>query len=372
MKVFNRKVLYLFGIILLASAVSIIAMPIRNIFVKAGDMHRPRAGHNAILLNDGRVLIVGGVHVGSSDETAEIYDPSSNNFKIIGKTTNTYNCGTLYKDKVFLLKDGRVILLSSCDNNRKAEFYDPLTNNFSLSKDEMHISRKGDFSATLLKDGRVLITGGNDQDLNQSTTASAEIYDPVLDKFRIIGNMNFPREQHSSALLPDGKVLIFGGINYNPKTGMSSHYTSVETFNPETNKFSVIGNLIASDTPLKAIELGNEEVLIVRKQPEIYNYRTNHSKLTSSMNVERNYSECIKLSNGEVLMFGGTDLSQALSTVEMYIPKLNKFSLLNDMKLPRILHTATLLNNGNVLITGGVRRFNQHGAYKETEVYKFH
>src|SRR5947208_1333263 len=66
-------------------------------------------------------------------------------------------------------------------------------------------------SATLLKNGKVLIAGG----FSGSTLSEAEIYDPALKTFRSVGQMSVERSGHSATILPDGKVLIAGGYNGN-------------------------------------------------------------------------------------------------------------------------------------------------------------
>ncbi len=71
-------------------------------------------------------------------------------------------------------------------------------------------------SAVLLKDGRVLITGGywckgSGGKCNEVAPKSAEIYDPKIGKFIRTGDMNFGRTYHSSILLNDGRVLVVGG-----------------------------------------------------------------------------------------------------------------------------------------------------------------
>jgi hypothetical protein len=73
-------------------------------------------------------------------------------------------------------------------------------------------------SATLLRDGRVLVAGGG----NPSATLSAELYDPASDKWTATGSMT---DYHgpAAALLRDGRVLVAGGGQagdvYSPATG---------------------------------------------------------------------------------------------------------------------------------------------------------
>src|SRR6476660_5780984 len=79
-------------------------------------------------------------------------------------------------------------------------------------------------SATLLLDGRVLIAGGiTGSDETISTVGSAEVYNPVTESFAVTGSMTTPRGEHTATLLSDGKVLIAGGrVIVAPNISLSS------------------------------------------------------------------------------------------------------------------------------------------------------
>src|ERR1700678_3746176 len=64
-------------------------------------------------------------------------------------------------------------------------------------------------SATLLPDGKVLIAGGMRR--NQDFYKSAELYDPATGKFQATGEMSIGRVGHIAVLLKSGKVLVAGG-----------------------------------------------------------------------------------------------------------------------------------------------------------------
>ena len=77
-----------------------------------------------------------------------------------------------------------------------------------------------DHTATLLKDGRVLVVGG------RGRLTSAEIWDPETGRWTPGGNTVEPRSEHTATLLPDGTVLVAGGPGkidlveiYDPETG---------------------------------------------------------------------------------------------------------------------------------------------------------
>jgi hypothetical protein len=91
-----------------------------------------------------------------------------------------------------------------------AELYDPRTGSFSLAN-LMGANRCG-HSATLLPDGRVLIAGGIDDAQPTVRISSAELYEPKTGKFRSTGSLTTAWAGGQAAtLLPDGSVLIVGG-----------------------------------------------------------------------------------------------------------------------------------------------------------------
>jgi Kelch motif/Galactose oxidase, central domain len=125
-----------------------------------------------------------------------------------------------------LLRDGRVLVVGGSNGSipiKIAELYDPATDAWSLTQNPLH--QRAAHTATLLSDGRVLIAGGADTHFN--LVANAEIYDPATASWSEAGTLNTPREDHTATLLPDGRVLIAGGTQ-NATDGLAS----AEIFNP--------------------------------------------------------------------------------------------------------------------------------------------
>jgi hypothetical protein len=100
-------------------------------------------------------------------------------------------------------------------------------------------------TATLLIDGRVLITGGS---YAASPLATTEIYDPVMRAFTPAGVMTAARTGHTATLLPDGRVLIVGG---------DSSMGSAELYDPSTGNFTATGSLLMARTAFNATLLAN-------------------------------------------------------------------------------------------------------------------
>ena len=82
-------------------------------------------------------------------------------------------------------------------------------------------------SATLLQDGRVLIAGGYHVDSKGDYQYHDEAYlfDPATNTFSSAGKMKDARSDHTATLLKDGRVLVVGGKG-------SDYFESAEIFDP--------------------------------------------------------------------------------------------------------------------------------------------
>jgi large repetitive protein len=111
----------------------------------------------------------------------------------------------------------------------------------------MRIARAG-HKATLLANGKVLVTGGTN---STGTLATAELFNPVTDTFTRVGNMGTPRVGHTATLLANGKVLVAGGGT-----------AKAELFNPSTGVFTSTKPMIAARMGHTATLLKNGKVLL--------------------------------------------------------------------------------------------------------------
>jgi hypothetical protein len=111
-------------------------------------MATARSSMTATGLENGRVLVVGGV----SEPTTELYDPSTETWSPGGTLTQPR-----WLHEAVRLRDGRVLVAGGA-HTASAEVYDPATNRWTPIG-SMNVDRY-DFTATLLRDGRVLVVGG--------------------------------------------------------------------------------------------------------------------------------------------------------------------------------------------------------------------
>jgi N-acetylneuraminic acid mutarotase len=285
----------------------------------------PRTCHAAVLLDDGRVLVVGGTDdSGQFVVKAELYDPQTERWTAAGRPKQPTGNQSLTR-----LADGRVLMaggsndLDGASALSSTELYDPTTGRWTTAK-KMSTGRSA-HKATLLPDGRVLVVGGAGPFVSPTepvSLASAELYDPVSGRWTDAGDMSERRFDHTMTLLPDGRVLVTGG-----SPGFGAESAAVELYDPARNAWATL----------------------------------------SAMGKGRYQHTATILEDGRVLVAGGLDEDDAASaSVELYDATKGSWSAGPSMVEARIRHTATLLRDGTVLVAG-----NEYGDMDPTAAELF-
>ena len=344
-------------------------------FSSVGRMTAPRTSHTATMLKDGTVLIAGGspaviinprgfsANINGALDSAEIYQPLQKKFSGSSQAMNTARS----QHTATLLNDGKVLLAGGLDNNgaviASAEIYDPATGNFTLTGSML--TPRFLHSATLLDDGTVLIAGGYNAGILE--TDSAEIYVPASGKFEPTkGPMTTPRGFQTAIKLHDGDVLIMGG-EFN-----QTDLLSAELYVPATRTFSATGDLKIARVAATATLLNDDQILVAGGgsfddvnlnfvesfgSAEFYNAAGSPSGALSFMTDPRVGHTATRMANGKVLIAGGEVLylitPAVLNSTELYHQDTGQFTRGPAMSTTRWLHTATTLKSGQVLVAGG-------------------
>ena len=211
--------------------------PTAGTFSPTGSMSTARAFQTATLLADGRVLIAGGSPAAwgttSKLASAEIYDPRTGTFSASGSMTLERDFHTATG-----LADGRVLIAggsgTSAEDLASAEIFDAGAGTFSPTG-AMTVGREYQ-SATRLADGRVLLVGGGSDYVTRAFIASAEIYDPRTGSFSATGSLAVARTYHAATVLTDGRVLVTGGY------GAAAPLASAEIYDPTSGTFTSAGS----------------------------------------------------------------------------------------------------------------------------------
>jgi hypothetical protein len=224
----------------------------------------------------------------------------------------------------------------------------------------------------------VLITGGTgmvDAPTGQSPAVldAAEVYDCVAGVFLPINSMTTARDHQAATVLPNGKVLIAGGINTAfapsiPFAGAAVPWilASTEMFNSSDGAFDAGPKMTLPRDEPTATLLGNGRVLILgggSTSAELYDLAANKFVTTGALAQSRYGQSATLLADGQVLIIGG-----GAKQTELYDPRTGRFRLSAKLHSDRIYHTVTQLHDGTVLIAGG-SPYARSAAVDSTEIY---
>ena len=313
-----------------------------------GPVAKAATNASSTLMQNGKVLVAGGNvgGIGAVFPDAQVYDPATNLWTARKmKAGRNWNTGTL-------LPDGRVLIVGGSNGKlngdklgilKTAEFYDPATGTFALSGSKMATPRAS-HTATLLPNGKVLVAGGMNVYVPRirwgSCTNLAELYDPATDSFSSAGAMRVVHCGHTATVLQNGKVLIVGG-------------TDAELYDPATNRWSSAGAMNAAHAG-SAVLLPNGKVLLAGATvpAELYDPAAGTFTVTGSSANLYGANTAVLLTNGKVLMAGGP-----AGQCELYDPLAGTWSATGSLNSVRFGFGLSLISDGHVLVTDGMTSY---------------
>ncbi len=240
--------------------------PRTNIWSPAGLLARARAHHAAVRIGDGLVMVIGGETVTPEGETVtattEIYDAFSRRWVMVGEMGTARAAHA-----VVAFPDGRVLASGGIGADGEAvvsaEMYSPSTGLWSRVRD-MSQPRVG-HTATLLPDGKVLVAGGVADD-GGVALATAELYDPATDEWSPTGEMAEGRLRHTASLIIGGNVVVVGGSSEGQPLGLEQFeatLASAEVYERSTGTWAEAGTMLGSRSNHATVVLVSGQVMAV-------------------------------------------------------------------------------------------------------------
>jgi hypothetical protein len=235
----------------------------------------------------------------------------------------------------------------------------------ALTKDGGSVAPIGAYpTATTLPNGRVLITGG--QIASFVSSAAAQIYDPATGRMVATGSMNTPRTKHTATLLPNGMVLVVGGqaMTQNPlSTSLTTvNLATAELWDPQTSTWTLLptsmtlarylhtANLLtAGPNAGKVAIIGGTGGTGAGTTIELFDPATQTWTAGPTLTTSRSEHRTVALTGaqaGRFLIVSGTnaEVYDSLTSTRVAGPTLKK---------SRTQASATVLSDGNVLVAGG-------------------
>lgn len=267
-------------------------------------MNKGRGHHNLIRLKDSSILAIGGYN----ENSCEILNNDCTKWEFTDSLKKKRN----FRPSVTLMNDGNVLMIGGVVYNQDSKTDEAIKEceiyNYLIGKwDTIPSLNTGRFShtATLLQNGKVLVTGGMTIKEGTVLLNTCEVFDPITNEWVYAAPMHYPRTDHSATLLQNGKVLVVGGQQNN-----------CELYDPSLDQWKVVGSVNLAAGHNRAFVLGNEQYLLL-----VHDYNDFMSwcgwELFSLKSYESVYYEgfkrsihdqvIVKLDNDNVLVAGGEE-----------------------------------------------------------------
>jgi hypothetical protein len=354
------------------------------VWKKGQDALTGRFWAQSAVLPRGRVLVIGGdvqTKSGSAPTpSAEIYDSATTTWSAVDPMPSLRTSFGLT-----VLRNGKVLLTGGNSDSgapdRRAWILDPATGHWSRTG-SMKVARAG-HAAVLLADGTVLAAGGR-YNLASRVTQTSETYDPATGTWTLAGSMLHPRTRGLAVRLAErnGRVLYAGGT--------AGHHGQryAELYRPSTRTWAATGSMVVArnhdDAGEASVTLLNDGRVLVaggyrygptpqttgpQRTAEIYTPSTGTWAATSTMPFATTAGHrAVLLPSGLVVVAGGQDTFGSLAVVQGFNPTTGKWARLNDLNGDREYPIAAPLSGGRILVATGLR-ITPETILQDSEIY---
>ncbi len=403
--------------------------PDANTWEAAGSMASAihgRSSHNAVLRRDGKVLVVGGYYrhilLGTTYtgylSSSELYDPVANtwtdlarpiaygrqlmagvldaygNYFLIGGDNDTPAWDVEYtdinaaadtwhatageflqtarKNAAAVILPGGVILVAGGNSDDTSGVNTAETNRFMIGASESrdipdNPAVNGMFlsSATMIRNGDIMITGGSDQydNSDQPCTNRVYLWDHTAQTITDVppdSNMNRARCGHTTTLLPDGRVVVLGGrmSTFGSSAGPGEIYNEGKwSYLPDGPFLESCVSALLPDGKIFIMQAGSDPSYIF--DPANLSFR----ETLGDPAGEYSSFTLTLMKNGKVLIVG----NMTSSVAEIFDPQTEMFTQVAPTPVNKNAHTATLQADGTVMIAGG----RTSGGIQQNSVYLY-
>jgi len=257
-----------------------------------------------------------------------------------------------------LLADGRVLVTVSTEAQRtsQAQIYDPATDRWTPAA----IQRDGGMAATLLADGRVMLTGAD------CDRYGPQLYDPRTDTVSAAGAIPVPNAGgYTTTLLRSGKVLLAGGYG-GPRDVNLQPRSLAQLYDPASNSWTLAAPPLSRHINPQSVLLADGRVVVAgglvsaggplpfTTSVEIYDPATNAWAPAGEISANGYQSAALSaLGNGLAVAAGGGDAGKPTTSAEVFDPSARTWLTTGSLNQARSGAAAMRLDDGSVLVVGG-------------------
>jgi len=264
-----------------------------------------------VQLDNGLILVAGGSGPNSALASCELYDPSTNTWRYTGALNQAR-----YRGEIAKLNDGRVLVAGGLTNlgattTATCEIYDPKTETWKYTAPLS--DPRQNFDNVKLPDGKILFAGG----LNSNTIeylASCDLFDPVTESFLPFPPMLIGTYGTNLFYSPTINSLVIPGGMIGGSAGFYVRSTQIYSF--ATNSWSLADSLQVphSNAHGQSVQMPDDRIIhpsgrngqtIVTPLVEEFNYTTKTWKTLGDLNPARFLATTFAINNDSILVVGG-------------------------------------------------------------------